>query len=98
MVWTATKTTLATAACFDTNGSGGDRHGFAVSQCLDIANWGPAKESPVLAIELARAFIADLERRTCRIQFTREHVLHSIIAPATGTADKRAVYVPMPRF
>ena len=57
------------------NGSGGDRHGFAVSQDLDIANWGLAKESPVLAIELARAFVADLERRTCRIQFTREHAL-----------------------
>ena len=55
--------------------SGSDRHGSAVSQGLDIANWGPAKESPVLAIELARAFVADLERRTCRIQFTREYAL-----------------------
>ena len=55
--------------------SGGDRHDFAVSQSLDIANWGPAKESPVLAIELARAFVADLEGRTCRIQFTREYAL-----------------------
>jgi len=27
------------------------------------------------AIELARAFVADLERRTCRIQFTREYAL-----------------------
>jgi len=53
--------------------SGSDRHDFVVSQGLDIANWGPTKESPVLAIELARAFVADLERRTCRIQFTREH-------------------------
>src|SRR4029077_5959011 len=52
---------------------GSDRHDFAVSQGLDIANWGSAKESPVLAIELARAFVADLERRTRRIQFTREH-------------------------
>jgi hypothetical protein len=33
--------------------SGSDRHGSAVSQGLDIANWGLAKESPVLAIELA---------------------------------------------
>jgi hypothetical protein len=55
--------------------SGSDRHDFAVSEGLDIANWGPAKESPVLAIELARAFVADLERCTCRIQFTREHAL-----------------------
>jgi hypothetical protein len=55
--------------------SGSERHDFAVSQGLDIANWGPAKESPVLAIELARAFVADLERQTCRIQFTREHAL-----------------------
>src|ERR1700747_729587 len=55
--------------------SGSDRHDFAVSQSLDIANWRPAKESPVLAIELARAFVADLERRTCRIQFTREYAL-----------------------
>ena len=55
--------------------SGGDRRGFAVSQGLDVANWGPAKESPVLTIELARAFVADLERRTCRIQFTREYAL-----------------------
>src|SRR5580658_6765622 len=54
---------------------GSDRHDFAVSQGLDIANWGPAKESPVLAIELARAFVADLERRSRRIQFTREHAL-----------------------
>jgi hypothetical protein len=36
---------------------------------------GPAKESPVLAIELARAFVAELERRSCRIQFTREHAV-----------------------
>src|SRR5258708_39060064 len=55
--------------------SSSDRHEFAVSQGLHIANWGPAKKSPVLAIELARAFVADLERRTCRIQFTREHAL-----------------------
>jgi hypothetical protein len=48
---------------------------FAVSQGLDIANRGLAKESPVLATELARAFAADLERRTCRIQFTREYAL-----------------------
>jgi hypothetical protein len=55
--------------------SGSDRHSSAVSQCLDIAHWWLAKETPVLAIELARAFVADLERRTCRIQFTREHPL-----------------------
>ena len=55
--------------------SGSNRHDFAVSQGLDIANWGPAKESPVLAIELARAFVAELERCTCRIQFTREYAL-----------------------
>jgi hypothetical protein len=55
--------------------SGSDRNDFAVSHGPDIANWGLAKESPVLAIELARAFVADLERRTCRIQFTREHSL-----------------------
>ena len=55
--------------------SGSDRHDFAVSQGLDIANRGLAKESPVLAIELARAFVADVERRTCGIQFTREHAL-----------------------
>jgi len=55
--------------------SGSDRHDLAVSQGLDIANWGPAKESPVLAIELARAFVADLERCTCRIQFTSEYAL-----------------------
>src|SRR5882757_8676374 len=55
--------------------SGSYRHDFAVSQGLDIANWGPAKESPVLAIELARALVADLERRTCRVQLTREHAL-----------------------
>src|SRR5580704_17868904 len=55
--------------------SGSDRHDFAVSQGLGIANWGPAKESPILAIELARAFVADLERRTCRIQLTREDAL-----------------------
>src|SRR5882672_6862662 len=55
--------------------SGSDRHDSAVSPGLDIANWGLAKESPVLAIELARAFVADLERRTCRIQITREHAL-----------------------
>jgi hypothetical protein len=54
---------------------GSDRHDFAVSQGPDIANWGPAKETPVLAIELARAFVADLERCTGRIQFTREHAL-----------------------
>ena len=54
---------------------GGDRHDFAVSQRFNIANWRPTKESPVLAIELARAFVADLERRTCRIQFTREYAL-----------------------
>jgi hypothetical protein len=46
-----------------------------VSQGLDIANGGPAKESTILAIELARAFVANLERRTCRIQSTREHAL-----------------------
>jgi hypothetical protein len=55
--------------------SGSDRHNSAVSHCLDIAHWWLAKEAPVLAIELARAFVADLERRTCRIQFTREHPL-----------------------
>jgi hypothetical protein len=55
--------------------SGSDRHDFAAAQGLDIANWGPAKELPVLAIELARAFVADRERRTCRVQFTREHAL-----------------------
>src|SRR6266478_8330701 len=55
--------------------SGSDRHDFAVSHGPDIANWGPAKESSVLAIELARAFVADLERRTCCIQFTRQHAL-----------------------
>src|ERR1700735_916681 len=55
--------------------SASDRHDFAVSQGLDVANWGPAKDSPVLAIELARAFVADLERRTCRVQFAREHAL-----------------------
>jgi hypothetical protein len=55
--------------------SGSDRYDLAASQGLDIANWGPAKESPVLPIELARAFVADLERRTCRILFTREHAL-----------------------
>src|ERR1700722_14603259 len=55
--------------------SANNRHDFAVSQGLDIANWGPAKESPVLAIELARAFVADFESRTCRIQFAREHAL-----------------------
>ena len=55
--------------------SGSDRHDFACLQGFDIAHWGLAKESPVLAIELARAFVADLERRTCRIQFTREHAL-----------------------
>src|SRR4029077_4764721 len=32
---------------------------FAVSNDLDIANWGPRKETPVLAIELACAFIAN---------------------------------------
>src|SRR6202046_3129920 len=46
-----------------------------ISQRLDIANWGLPKESPVLAIELARAFVADLERRTCRVHFTRKHAL-----------------------
>src|SRR5258707_5770321 len=55
--------------------SGSDRHDFACLQGSDIAHWGLAKESPVLAIELARAFVADLERRTCSIQFTREHAL-----------------------
>jgi hypothetical protein len=55
--------------------TGSDRHDFAVSHGPDIANWGPAKESPVLAIELARAFVADLERRTCRVQLAREHAL-----------------------
>src|SRR5258705_8886277 len=55
--------------------SGSDRHDFAVSHGPDIANWGLAKESPVLAIELARAFVADLERCACRVQFTREHAL-----------------------
>ena len=55
--------------------SGSDRNDFAVSHGPDIANWGLAKESPVLAIELARAFVADLERRTCGIQFTRERAL-----------------------
>ena len=55
--------------------SGSDRHDFAVPQGVDIANWEAAKESPVLAIEWARAFVADLERRTCRIQFTRGHAL-----------------------
>ena len=55
--------------------SGSDRHDLAVSQGLDIANWGPAKESPVLPIELARAFVADLERRTCRVHFARKHAL-----------------------
>src|ERR1700729_2968498 len=55
--------------------SGSDRHDFAVSQGLDIANWGPAKESSVLAIELARAFVADLERCTCRIQLTCERAV-----------------------
>ena len=37
------------------------------AQCLDIAHWWLAKETPVLAIELAQAFVADLERCTCRI-------------------------------
>jgi hypothetical protein len=36
--------------------SGSDRHDFAVSQGPDIANWRPAKETPVFAIELARTF------------------------------------------
>ena len=31
--------------------------------------------TPVFPIELACAFIADFERRTCRIQVIREHVL-----------------------
>jgi hypothetical protein len=55
--------------------SGRDRHDVAVSQRLDIAYWWLAKETPVLAIELARAFVADFEGCTCRIQFTREHPL-----------------------
>src|SRR5438132_11272882 len=55
--------------------SGSDCHDFAVSKGLDIANWGLAKETPVLAIELACAFIADFERCTCRIKVIREHVL-----------------------
>ena len=55
--------------------SGSDRHDFAISQGLDIANWGLAKEPLLLAVELARAFVAGVERRTCRIQFTREHAL-----------------------
>jgi hypothetical protein len=62
--------------------SGSDRHDFTVSQGLDIANWGLAKETPVLAIELACAFIADLERCTCRIQVIREHA----VAPQAGEA------------
>src|ERR1700761_4781958 len=52
-----------------------DRHDVAFSQGLHIPNWGPAKESPVLAIELARAFVADLECRTCRIEAIGEHAL-----------------------
>src|SRR5580693_1303984 len=55
--------------------TGSDRHDFAVLQGLDITNWGLPKESPVLAIKLARAFVADLERRTCRVHFTRKHAL-----------------------
>jgi hypothetical protein len=55
--------------------SGSDRYGFAVSRGLDIANGWLAKEAPVLAIELACAFVADLERCTCRIHVIREHVL-----------------------
>ena len=55
--------------------SGSDSHDFAVSQCFDIAHWWLAKETPVLAIELARAFVANLERCTCRIHFPREHPL-----------------------
>jgi hypothetical protein len=51
------------------------RHDFAILLGLDIANWGLPKESPVLAIELARAFVADLECRTCRVHFTRKHAL-----------------------
>src|SRR5260370_15466661 len=55
--------------------SSSDRHDFAVSQSLDIAHWWLAKETPILAIELARALVADLERCTCRIEFTRKHAL-----------------------
>src|SRR5882757_5063660 len=55
--------------------SGSDRHDFASLQGFEIAHWWLAKESPVLAIELARAFVTDLEGRTRRIQFTREHAL-----------------------
>src|SRR5258708_18512600 len=62
--------------------SGSDRHDFPCLQGFDIANWGLAKESPVLAIELARAFGADLERRTFRIQFTREPALPRGMQPA----------------
>jgi hypothetical protein len=54
---------------------GSDCHNFAVSQGLDIANCGLAKETSVLAIELACAFIADLKRCTRRIQFIHKHVL-----------------------
>ena len=55
--------------------SGSDRHHSAVSQRLDIAHRWLAKETPVLAIELARAFVADLERCACCIQFPRDHPL-----------------------
>src|ERR1700733_15019222 len=43
--------------------SGSDRHDVAASQGLDIANWGPAKESPVLAIELLIFSDSFLRRR-----------------------------------
>ena len=40
-----------------------------------ISRIGGRPKNRLYAIELARAFVADLERRTCRIQFTREYAL-----------------------
>src|SRR5712671_3297806 len=74
--------------------SGSDRHDFACLQGFDIAHWGLAKESSVLAIELARAFVADLERCACRIQFTSEHALPRGMQAKPLPPGRRGVVVP----
>lgn len=53
--------------CCESTLSGVDRHDFALSKRLDVANWGLTEEPAVLTAELADALVPDLVRRARRI-------------------------------
>jgi hypothetical protein len=65
----------------DSAGGGSDRSDIAVSQGLNIANWWLAKETPVLAVELAYTLVTDFIRRARRINSIHEHALPCRLQP-----------------